>query len=116
MSAVLQATGESPPRLWRDPQYVIPLLGMILGNTLNGITLGLSGVLEGFQTRLDQVETTLALGGTRWEAAREVVQDAIRTGLIPIINSRWSIVAVFPTPVIGLLQSSKKLWSTNQIF
>ncbi|MGH7564024.1 MAG: ABC transporter permease, partial [Gemmatimonadota bacterium] len=28
-------------RPWYDPQYSIPLLGMILGNTLTGISLGL---------------------------------------------------------------------------
>ena len=28
-------------RPWYTPQYAIPLLGMILGNTLNGVSLGL---------------------------------------------------------------------------
>ena len=30
---------------WYEPQYLIPILGMILGNTLNGISLGLDTVL-----------------------------------------------------------------------
>jgi len=53
----------SPP-----PQYAIPLLGMILGNTLNGIALGLDRLGEELATKRDQVETLLALGATRWEA------------------------------------------------
>jgi putative ABC transport system permease protein len=28
---------------WYAPQYAIPLLGMILGNTMNGIALGSTG-------------------------------------------------------------------------
>jgi len=68
-------------------QYAIPLLGMILGNTLNGISLGLDRLGEELAGRRGEVETLLALGATRWEAARGPVQQAIRTGMIPIINS-----------------------------
>ncbi len=69
------------------PQYAIPLLGMILGNTLNGISLGLDRLGEELAGKRDQVETLLALGATRWEAARRPIQQAVRTGMIPIINS-----------------------------
>lgn len=72
---------------WYDPQYLIPLLGMVLGNTLNGISLGLDRFLEGLVTQRDQVETLLALGATRWEAAHQTVREAIRVGMIPTINS-----------------------------
>ncbi|MFV1959101.1 MAG: iron export ABC transporter permease subunit FetB [Planctomycetota bacterium] len=74
-------------RPWYTPQYVIPILGMILGNTLNGISLGLETVLEGFATRREQVELLLAHGATRREASRDVVRRAVRTGMIPILNS-----------------------------
>lgn len=69
------------------PQYAIPLLGMILGNTLNGISLGLDRLGEELDGKRDQVETLLALGATRWEAARMPIQQAVRTGMIPMINS-----------------------------
>lgn len=72
---------------WYRPQYAIPLLGMILGNTLNGISLGLDRLGEALVRRRDQVEALLALGATRWEAAREPVRQAVRTGMLPIINS-----------------------------
>ena len=74
-------------RPWYQPQYAIPLLGMILGNTLNGISLGLDRLGEELAGKRDQVETLLALGATRWEAAEQSIQSAIRTGMIPIINS-----------------------------
>jgi len=72
---------------WYHPQYAIPLLGMILGNTLNGISLGMDRLGEELSAKRDQVETLLALGATRWEAARAPIQQAVRTGMIPIINS-----------------------------
>ena len=72
---------------WYDPQYLIPLLGMVLGNTLNGISLGLDRFMEGLVNQKNQVETLLTLGATRWEAAHAQVKDAVRTGMIPAINS-----------------------------
>ncbi len=72
---------------WYDPQYVIPLLGMVLGNTLNGISLGLDRFMEGLVDQQNQIEGLLILGATRWEAARQPIQNAVRTGMTPMINS-----------------------------
>ena len=33
------------------------------------------------------METLLALGATRWEAARQPIQQAVRTGMVPTINA-----------------------------
>jgi ABC-type iron transport system FetAB permease component len=49
--------------------YAIPLLGMILGNTLNGISLGLDRLGDELGGQRDRVEALLCLGATRWEAA-----------------------------------------------
>lgn len=72
---------------WYDPQYIVPILGMILGNTLNGISLGLNRLETELVTHRDLVETALALGATGWEAAQGRVRQAVRTGLVPTINS-----------------------------
>jgi putative ABC transport system permease protein len=72
---------------WYRPQYAIPLLGMILGNTLTGISLGLDRIGTELTARRDQVETLLALGATRWEAARGPVREAIRAGMVPTLNA-----------------------------
>jgi putative ABC transport system permease protein len=82
---------------WHEPQYAIPLLGMVLGNTLNGISVGLNAFTEALVTRREQVESLLALGATRWEAARGPVQHAVRTGMIPIINAMM-VVGVVSLP------------------
>ena len=74
-------------RPWYTPQYLVPILGMILGNTLNGISLGLETVLDGYARDREQVECLLAHGATRREASRAVVRRAVRTGMIPILNA-----------------------------
>jgi putative ABC transport system permease protein len=72
---------------WYEPRYLIPILGMVLGNTLNGISLGLETTLEGFRLERMQVEVLLAHGAPRHIAARPVVRRAVRTGMIPILNA-----------------------------
>jgi len=72
---------------WWNPQYLIPLLGMLLGNSLTGISLGLDRFLTGVLENRARVEGYLALGATRWEAARQDIQEAMRVGLIPTVNS-----------------------------
>jgi putative ABC transport system permease protein len=82
---------------WYRPQYAIPFLGMILGNTLTGISLGLGNLTESLRTQRDSVEMILSLGGTRWEAARPLVRRAVRTGMVPILNS-MSVVGLVSLP------------------
>jgi putative ABC transport system permease protein len=86
-----------PARPWYSPQFAIPLLGMILGNTLNGISLGLDRLGSELATKRSQVETLLTLGATRWEAARQPVQQAVRTGMIPLINAMM-VVGIVSLP------------------
>src|SRR5205807_9958299 len=45
---------------WYLPQYAIPLVGMILGNTLNGIAVGLERLGEELTTHRGEVEALLA--------------------------------------------------------
>jgi putative ABC transport system permease protein len=72
---------------WYAPQYVIPLIGMILGNSLTGIALSLDRFLEHLATRQAEIELRLAFGASRREALAEPLRNAVRTGLIPIINA-----------------------------
>ena len=91
---------------WYQPQYAIPLLGMILGNTLNGISLGLNTFTDALVRRREEVESLLALGATRWEAARGPTQHAVRTGLIPIMNSMMVVgIVSLPGMMTGQLLS-----------
>ncbi len=72
---------------WYDPQYLIPLLGMALGNSLTGMSLCLDQLLQSLDEHRAEVEMELALGATRWEAASAPLSGAVRRGMIPILNS-----------------------------
>ena len=91
---------------WYQPQYAIPLLGMVLGNILNGITLGMNSFTEALVNRKDYIESMLAAGATRWEAAREPIRDAMTTGMTPIINAMMIVGLVsLPGMMTGQLLS-----------
>ena len=72
---------------WWTPQVWVPLAGMILGNSLTGISLCMDRCLASFTERRGEVDLRIALGATRWEAARPVMVDAVRAGSLPIVNS-----------------------------
>ena len=82
--ALLTAIRPSP---WYDPRYAIPLLGMILGNCMTGIALGLNTLTTSLMLRRSSVEAQLMLGATRWDAAAPVTRDALRSALMPTIIS-----------------------------
>ncbi|MFQ5775602.1 MAG: iron export ABC transporter permease subunit FetB [Kiloniellaceae bacterium] len=72
---------------WYHPRYAIPLLGMILGNTMTGIAVGLNTLTGQIRRERAAIETLLALGETRATAFRPLVRSAVRNGLIPIVNA-----------------------------
>ena len=82
---------------WYEPQYAIPILGMILGNALTGVSLGIERMTEELTARRDRVEMALALGATRWEAAQGPARDAVRAGMIPTLN-QMTVVGVVSLP------------------
>jgi len=91
---------------WYQPQSVLPVLGMILGNTLNGISIGLDSILESFATKHRMIEMRLSLGADRWEACRPELRQAVRSGMIPIINSMMIVGLVsLPGMMTGQLLS-----------
>jgi putative ABC transport system permease protein len=82
--ALIVMVGSEP---WYEPQYAVPLLGMLLGNTMTGIALAIDRLT---QTAWDQravIEERLALGEDRATALREIRRDCTRAGLIPIVNA-----------------------------
>jgi len=82
---------------WYEPQYAIPILGMILGNTLTGVSLGMERMTRELTAGRDTVEMILALGGTRWEAAQAPIRSAVRAGMMPTLN-QMTVVGIVSLP------------------
>jgi putative ABC transport system permease protein len=88
--------GALRPDPWYDPRYAIPLLGMILGNTMTGISLGLNAFTSGVVNRKAAVEARLMLGFDRRQALAPVSREALVSAMMPIINtmSASGVVAI----------------------
>ena len=72
---------------WYHPQYLIPIMGMLLGNTMNGIALSLDRLLEDAWNERGLIEARLSLGHSASMAISGLRQKAMRAGLIPLINA-----------------------------
>ena len=84
---MLALTTAIQPKPWYDPRYAIPLLGMVLGNNLTGVALGLNTLTVTAKRERIAIEAQLCLGADKWTALRPTLREAMRSGLIPIINS-----------------------------
>jgi len=74
------------PDPWYAPRFAIPILGMILGNTMNGVSIGLDRLLAAVVMDKAAIEARLALGATISDALRPAIRQAVRAGLIPTVN------------------------------
>lgn len=74
------------PHPWFDPRYAIPLAGIILGSVLNAASLTLDGLLSAMRRERPAIEAQLSLGTPFRAATRGLVREAVRRGLLPIIN------------------------------
>ncbi len=72
---------------WYHPQYAIPLLGMLLGNTMTGIALGMDRLTQTAWQQRPVIEQRLMLGQSAQRAIADIRSEAMRAGMIPIINS-----------------------------
>lgn len=72
---------------WYTPQYAIPLLGMMLGNTMTGIALGLERLTQSAREQRRQIEARLVLGHSASQAISGLRKNAMRLGMIPMINA-----------------------------
>ncbi|TPX68518.1 hypothetical protein SpCBS45565_g03052 [Spizellomyces sp. 'palustris'] len=82
---------------WWLPRTYIPTLGMLLGNSMSGMALGLSSVLGQAADDKDRIELYLSFGASRWEAARPVCAEAIKTALLPVLNN-MSVMGLISIP------------------
>jgi len=86
ITSILALTTAIRPQPWFDPHYAIPLAGIILGNVLNSASLALDSFLGSVRRERHAIEARLSLGESYREAIAPLVREAIRRGLLPIIN------------------------------
>lgn len=72
---------------WFEARRFIPMLGMLLGNSMSAVAVTLSTALNTLTKAKESIEFRLAFGASRFEIARQVARDSIKLGLLPTLNS-----------------------------
>ncbi|MCK6258533.1 iron export ABC transporter permease subunit FetB [Fictibacillus sp. KIGAM418] len=80
---------------WYEPRYVIPIAGMIIGNAMTGVTLGVNHLVEGMEKQKHMVEAALMLGASPKAATKELVDLAFDSAILPTINSMVGMGIIF---------------------
>lgn len=80
---------------WYDTRYFIPIAGMLIGNSMTGISLGVTRLVDGMYKQRNEVETALMLGATPKIASKHIVDDAFDSAILPTINSMLGMGIVF---------------------
>jgi len=75
-------------------RYWLPIGGMVLGNSMNGIALSVERLFADLKQRRAQVNAMIALGADTQEAGAESLRAALRAGLIPTINNMAAVGVV----------------------
>ncbi len=87
------------PAVWYEPQFLIPLAGIVLGNAMNGAALSGERLVSTLNASQLEIETHLSLGATPQQAVAQYRRDAIKAGLIPTLNTMM-VVGIVTLPGI----------------
>lgn len=74
------------PSPWYAPRFLLPILGMLVGNALSGVALMLDSITSGAVRERTAIEARIALGATRFQAFEDLLRRSLKTGLMPILN------------------------------
>ena len=78
-----------------NPQYTIPLAGMIVGNSMTGVTLALKVFGETLDNQKHKIESLLNLGVDPDKILNRVANNSLETAILPTINSMVGMGIIF---------------------
>jgi putative ABC transport system permease protein len=91
---------------WFNPQYIIPITGMIVGNCMTGIALGANKLCSDMEEKRVIIENSLMLGATPAHATKEIVNDAFDSALLPTMNNMLTMgIVSIPGMMTGQILS-----------
>lgn len=94
-----------------DARYLIPLVGMILGNCLQSHVIGLERFYSALQKSQTEYLTYLLLGASRAEAVRPYFRQALLASVNPAIASMASMGLVWlPGMMTGQILGGSEPW------
>lgn len=87
LATTLIALAVIQPNPWYAPRFLLPILGMLVGNALTGVGLVLDTITTAALRESALIESRLALGETRFKAFEDVMRRAMRTAMMPLLNA-----------------------------
>lgn len=85
-------------------QYLIPLGGMVIGNSMNASSLTLGRVRDDIKAHRLNIEAALALGATSRQAVSPTLKTALRSAMIPLIdNTKTTGIIFLPGAMAGMI-------------
>ncbi|APG26503.1 iron export ABC transporter permease subunit FetB [Syntrophotalea acetylenivorans] len=94
------------PSPWYEPRYLIPLAGMIIGNSINGACLAVERLAAEMKERQAEIEAALCLGASPRMACQEPLRNAFRAALLPMVNTMAAMgVVSLPGMMTGQILS-----------
>lgn len=70
-----------------NPQYTIPISGMIMGNTMTGVSLGIKTFREAMKGQRAKINAMLCIGASPSIILLPFVKQALETAMLPTLNS-----------------------------
>jgi putative ABC transport system permease protein len=90
------------PATWYEPRFLIPFAGIVLGNSMNAAAIAGERLVNSLNTSQLEIETHLSLGATPSQAIVRYRREAIKTGMISIINSMMVVgLVTLPGVMVG---------------
>ena len=85
-------------------RYVIPIAGMVIGNSMNVASVTAVRLLEDAQAQRPRIEAALALGASPSQATHGIVSGSVRLAMVPVIDSTKTMGIVFlPGAMTGMI-------------
>ncbi|MBX4267825.1 ABC transporter permease [Clostridium estertheticum] len=78
-----------------NPQYTIPLAGMIIGNAMTGVNIAIKTFMDDISKEKNKINTLLNLGVDPKNILKPFANNAFETALIPTINSMLGMGIIF---------------------
>jgi len=89
-----------------EPKYVIPLMGMAIGNSMNTVHLALDKIIDHIKSNRDELWGYLSLGAGEFQALKPFMTIAIKSSIMPTINRAKSVGIIFiPGAMTGMILS-----------
>ncbi|AJD30202.1 MULTISPECIES: ABC transporter permease [Clostridium] len=78
-----------------NPQYTIPLAGMIIGNAMTGINIGIKSFMDSIGKEKNRINALINLGIEPKDILRPFINNSLETALIPTLNSMLGMGIIF---------------------